>query len=114
MPSASPPTCRSSGRTPSSPRSSTIGAPYYIKEVKAVLDGTWKSHATWAGMAEDDVLVAPLANMPDDVKAMAEDTIAKIKSGALVVYGGPVYKQDGTLAVKEGEVMPDADINSIN
>ncbi len=88
--------------------------PYYIKEVNAVLDGSWKTHETWAGMADEDVLVEPLANMADDVKKMAEDTIADIKSGKLVVFAGPVYKQDGTLAVKEGEVMPDADINSIN
>ena len=88
--------------------------PYYIKEVNAVLDGTWKTHETWAGMAENDVVVGPLKNMPDDVKKMAEDTIAKIKDGSLVVFGGPVYKQDGTEVVKEGEVMPDADINSIN
>ena len=88
--------------------------PYYIKEVNAVLDGTWKTHETWAGMADNDVLLEPLANMPDDVKAMAEKSIADIKSGALVVFSGPVYKQDGSEAVKAGEVMPDADINSIN
>ncbi len=86
--------------------------PYYIKEVKAVLDGTWTMHQTWAGMADDDVLVEPLAHMPDDVKQMAENTIADIKSGKLVVFSGPVYDQDGKLMVKEGEVMPDADIDS--
>ncbi len=88
--------------------------PYYIKEVKAVLDGSWKTHETWAGMADEDVLVEPLKNMPDDVKKMAEGSIADIKSGKLVVFSGPVYKQDGTLVVKKGEVMPDKDINSIN
>jgi basic membrane protein A len=88
--------------------------PYYIKEVTAALDGTWKTHETWAGMAENDVLVEPLKNMPDDVMKMAEGTIADIKSGKLVVFTGPVYKQDGTMVVKKGEVMPDKDINSIN
>ena len=88
--------------------------PYYIQEVKAVLDGTWKTHQVWNGMDTDEVEVTPLANMPDDVKAMAEQTIADIKSGKLVVFAGPVTKQDGTLAVKQGEVMPDADINSMN
>lgn len=88
--------------------------PYYIKEVKAVLNGTWHKHQTWAGMAENDVLVAPLKNMPDSVKKMAENTINEIKSGKLVVFSGPVYKQDGTLVVKKGEVMPDKEIDSIN
>ena len=88
--------------------------PYYIKEVKAPLAGTWKMHQTWAGMADDDVLVEPLKNMPDDVKTMAEGSIADIKSGKLVVFAGPVYKQDGTEVVKKGEVMPDKDIDSIN
>jgi basic membrane protein A and related proteins len=45
---------------------------------------------------------------------MAEGSIADIKSGKLVVFSGPVYKQDGTMVVKKGEVMPDKDINSIN
>jgi basic membrane protein A and related proteins len=88
--------------------------PYYIKEVKAAIDGTWKTHQTWAGMADDDVLVEPLKNMPDDVKKMAETSIADIKIGKLVVFTGPVYKQDGTLVTKPGEVMPDKDIDSIN
>jgi basic membrane protein A len=88
--------------------------PYYIMEVKAVLDGSWKRHETWAGMAEDDVVVAPLKNMPDDVMKMAEKSISDIKSGKLVVFTGPVYKQDGTLVVKKGEVMPDKDVNSIS
>jgi simple sugar transport system substrate-binding protein len=60
------------------------------------------------------VLLEPLKNMPDDVKAMAEKSIADIKSGKLVVFSGPVVKQDGTVVVKKGEVMPDKDINSIN
>ena len=55
-------------------------------------------------MAENDVLVAPLKNMSDDVKKMAEDTINEIKSGKLVVFSGPVSEQDGTLVVKKGEV----------
>ena len=27
--------------------------PYYIKEVQAVLDGTWKSQQAWDGFADD-------------------------------------------------------------
>ena len=88
--------------------------PYYIKEVQAVLDGTWKSHQAWEGFKTDLVEVAPLTNMPDDVKAMAEDSIAKIKSGDLQPFAGPIYKQDGTLAVKDGEVIDDGTLLGLN
>ncbi len=79
--------------------------PYYIKEVQAVLDGTWTSHQAWEGFKTGLVEVAPLQNMPDDVKAMAEDTIAKIKSGALHPFQGPIYKQSTGMPSKETEVV---------
>jgi basic membrane protein A and related proteins len=88
--------------------------PYYIKEVQAVLDGTWKSHQEWAGFAEDLVILGPLTNMPDDVKAMVDDTIAKIKSGELQVFKGPITKQDGKVGVADGAVMPDGDLLGMN
>ena len=37
-----------------------------------VLNGTWKSKDTFGGMDADMVRLAPFANMPDDVKKMAE------------------------------------------
>jgi len=88
--------------------------PYYVKRVKAVLDGSWKSTQTWAGFADDDIILGPLGNMPDDVKAMAQGTIDKIKSGQFFVFTGPIYKQDGTLAAKEGEKIDDATLLSLN
>ncbi|MFD2030834.1 BMP family ABC transporter substrate-binding protein [Ancylobacter dichloromethanicus] len=89
-------------------------APYYIERTKAVLDGTWTSTDTWGGMKDGEVVMAPYTNMPDEVKKMAEETQAAITSGALHPFKGPIYKQDGTLAVKEGEVLPDKAILSMN
>ena len=37
-------------------------APYYIKRVKAVVDGTWEQVDVWHGMAEGDVVMAPYTN----------------------------------------------------
>ena len=88
--------------------------PYYIERTRAVLDGTWKSQQSWEGMAQNGVHVEPLQNMPDDVKAAAEDTIARIKSGELLPFAGPVYKQDGSVGVPEGEVMDDQTLLSLN
>ncbi|MBS7542867.1 BMP family ABC transporter substrate-binding protein [Ancylobacter oerskovii] len=89
-------------------------APYYVQRVQEQLDGKWSSTDTWDGLKEGVVHMADYTNMPDDVKRMAEETEAAIKSGALHPFKGPVYKQDGTLMVKEGEVMSDKDILSLN
>jgi len=87
---------------------------YYVQEVKKVMDGTWKSQDTWGGMAQDMVVLSPFTNMPDDVKAMAEKSVADIKSGALLPFAGPITKQDGTVVGEKGKSLSDADLNSMN
>jgi simple sugar transport system substrate-binding protein len=58
--------------------------------------------------------MAPFTNMPDDVKAMAEDTVAKIKSGELKPFTGPIKKQDGSEWLKAGESADDATLAGLN
>lgn len=78
--------------------------PYYIERVKKVVEGDWDQVDVWDGMAEGHVVMAPYTNMPDDVKKLAMDTEAKIKSGEFDPFTGPVTKQDGSVWLKEGEV----------
>ncbi|WP_028792987.1 BMP family ABC transporter substrate-binding protein [Thalassobaculum salexigens] len=87
---------------------------YYIERTKAVLDGTWTSGDVWGGMGAEMVVMADYTNMPDDVKAMAEETEAKITSGEFHPFTGPIYKQDGTLAVEEGKVLDDGTLLGMN
>jgi basic membrane protein A and related proteins len=87
---------------------------YYVQEVKKVLDGTWKSHDTWGGMKEGMVVLAPFTNMPDDVKAMAEKSVADIKSGKLLPFMGPITKQDGTTVGEAGKSLPDSELLGMN
>lgn len=89
-------------------------APYYIKRTQAVLDGTWSSAQTFDGLKDGILSMAPYTNMPDDVKAMAMDTEAKIKSGELKPFTGPLNKQDGTVWLKEGESADDGTILGMN
>ncbi|TKT79332.1 BMP family ABC transporter substrate-binding protein [Aquamicrobium sp. LC103] len=89
--------------------------PYYVKRIQAVLDGTWKGgEATWDGLAEGILEMAPYTNMPDDMKAAAEETEAKIKSGELKPFTGPITKQDGTEWLKEGESADDPTLLGLN
>ena len=88
--------------------------PYYVARTQAVLDGTWKSTDTWDGMATGMVEMAPYTNLPADVKAMAMETQAKLTSGAMHAFTGPILKQDGSMAVKAGEILDDGTLLGMN
>ena len=65
-------------------------------------------------MKDGIVVMAPYTNMPDDVKKMAEETEAKIKSGELKPFTGPITKQDGTEWLKAGEIADDGALLGLN
>jgi len=88
--------------------------PYYTERVKAVMDGSWKQVDVWGGMAEGHVVMAPYLNMPDDVKALATETEAKIKSKQFNPFTGPITRQDGTEWLKAGEVAEDGVLLGLN
>jgi basic membrane protein A len=89
-------------------------APYYVRRVKAVIDGTWKSEMSWDGMAEGTVMIAPFTNVPDDVAKMAAETSEAIKTGKLHPFTGPITKQDGSVVGEAGKGLPDGDILGMN
>ncbi|MBB5041681.1 BMP family ABC transporter substrate-binding protein [Shinella fusca] len=91
----------------------TWGA-YYIKRTQAVLDGTWKTGQIWDGLKDGILTMAPYTNMPDDVKKLAEETEAKIRSGELHPFTGPVKKQDGSEWLADGQVSDDGTLLGMN
>lgn len=88
-------------------------APYYLKRVKAALDGSWKTSDTWGGIKDGEVVMSPYANMSDETKKMAMETEAKIKGG-WNPFTGPVMKQDGSEFLKDGQVADDATLLGMN
>ncbi|MBE7185469.1 MAG: BMP family ABC transporter substrate-binding protein [Methylobacterium mesophilicum] len=89
-------------------------APYYEKRINAAIDGSWKSESIWDGLQQGILTMAPYTNMPDDVKKLAEDTEAKIKSGELKPFTGPIKKQDGSEWLKAGESSDDGTLLGMN
>ncbi len=90
-------------------------APYYIERVKAELDGTWKQEDTWGGLKSKLVVMAPYANMPDDVKKLAEDTEAAIVAGKLLPFKCPIKDQEGKdVECKGGDHLDDGQILGMN
>ena len=88
---------------------------YYTKRAQAVLDGTWKSEDTFGGLDSGMVAMSPYTNMPDDVKKMATDTEAAIKSGALNVFKCPITNQDGkTVECRGGDHLDEPQTRSMN
>lgn len=87
--------------------------PYYTKRVEALINGTWKSHAYWKGFKANMLFMAPFTNMPADVKTLAENTVKKITDG-FNPFTGPVYKQDGSLWLKKGQVAKDTVLLGMN
>ncbi len=94
-----------------SPRVASIideWSPYYVKRVGEVMDGTWENGHSWGGMAEGEVVIGEItAPVPADVKAEAEAMVAAITSGEYHPFTGPIFKQDGSVFLAEGEVATD-------
>lgn len=88
--------------------------PYYIKRIEAAMDGSWKTQSTWDGLVDGILTMAPYTNMPEDVKTMAQETEAKIRSGELAPFTGPITKQDGTPWLKAGERADDGTLLGLN
>jgi simple sugar transport system substrate-binding protein len=84
--------------------------PYYVARAKAVLDGSWQSQDTWGGLNTGMLKMAPYANMPEEVAAMAAQTEADISAGKLVIFKGPITNQAGAEAVAAGVALDDGAI----
>ena len=89
-------------------------APYYIERVQAVLDGTWETSDRWDGLKDGILTMAPYTNMPEDVAALAEETEQAIIDGELVIFEGPINKQDGSVWLAEDEAADDGTLLGLN
>ncbi len=90
-------------------------ATYYVRRVKEVMDGTWKSGDTWGGLKSGMLTVAKLNDrVPADVQKLAASVQADIASGKLHPFTGPLNKQDGTPFLKAGERIGDGPLNNMN
>ena len=100
------------------PRVSSIidnWAPYYIKRVGQVLDGTWTSEATWAGIGDGEVVIGEISEaVPAEVKAEAEALRDQIGAGEYHPFTGPLNKADGSVWLAEGQVATDEELSSMN
>ena len=93
--------------------STDMWGPYYIKRIGDVLAGTWKSTDTWGGFDSGMLAMAPFANMPADVAALATATEDDIKSGKNKVFVGPIKDQSGAVKIAAGTAMDDGALSGM-
>lgn len=89
--------------------------PYYVKVVKSVMNGTWKSESHLGGLKEGMVDIAPFGkNVPKDVQNLVKTKKQEMINGKFDVFQGPILDQSGKLRVKKGQNMSDKEILSMN
>jgi len=88
--------------------------PYYIQRAKDVIGGTWQSQDVWGGFKSGMLVMAPYANMPDNVAAAGKAAEAGISDGKIVVFQGPIKDQSGADKVPTGTALDDGAIAGMN
>jgi hypothetical protein len=66
------------------------------------------------GIEKGALQMAPIKNVPDDVKAAGEKVIQGWKDGSYNVFAGPIKDQSGAVKVPEGKAMTDDEILGLN
>jgi basic membrane protein A len=91
---------------------------FYIDTVQKVMDGTWEPTQYWGGWQDGLVGLAPIADfVPEDVRAAADEEIARFESGEETIYTiftGPIADQSGEIRVPEGQAMTDEELLSMD
>ena len=82
-------------------------APYYVKRVGQVLDGTWESGDSWAGMDTNEVVMSPYWNMPYEIADEAKELEGAIRMGEHHPFTGPIKDRDGAERIAAGETADD-------
>ena len=78
--------------------------PYYLKRVKAAMNGTWKSGFYYGSIKDGFTGLAPYGpNVSAKTKSAIAKKMQQIESGKFYEFTGPLYDQSGKLRVKKGQ-----------
>jgi basic membrane protein A len=89
--------------------------PYYLKEVKAGIAGTWKSGSYWGGLNDKFTGLAPFgAGVSAKTKSLIAAKMAALKNRSFYEFQGPIYDQAGKLRVPKGKKLSLGDILAMN
>jgi simple sugar transport system substrate-binding protein len=79
--------------------------PYYVKAIREVMDGSWKTGRTVWGVKEGlNALVKISDKVPAEARERVEKLAAGMKDGSFAAYTGPVLDNTGKERLPKGEV----------
>ncbi|HET9461209.1 MAG TPA: BMP family ABC transporter substrate-binding protein [Gaiellaceae bacterium] len=85
--------------------------PYYVKRVRAAINGTWKSGFYYGTIKDGFTSLAPFGpKVSSETRAAIRAKQKAIVAGKFNVFTGPLYDQKGKLVVPKGKtlkVLPD-------
>ena len=81
--------------------------PYYINDIAAAMNGTWKSHFYYGSLADGFVVMAPYGkSMTAQAQAAVTAKEQQMKGGTFDPFTGPITEQNGTIGVPAGTTLP--------
>jgi simple sugar transport system substrate-binding protein len=81
---------------------------------QAVLDGSWKTSATWGGLKDGFVKLEGYGPaVPNDVKQFVQAKEKDMIAGKLTPFDGPVKDNEGKVRLEKGP-MSDDSLNKMN
>jgi simple sugar transport system substrate-binding protein len=87
----------------------------YTPVMQSVANKSWKPSAIWYGVRQDAVKIENFGPaVPAKVKQSALNAQSAIHNGTLHPFQGPIYKQDGSLAIAKGSNMNDQSLAKMN
>jgi basic membrane protein A and related proteins len=89
--------------------------PYYLRRVKAAMNGTWKSGFYYGSIKDGFTGLAPYGpKVSAKTKAAIAQKMQQIKAGKFYEFTGPLWDQKGKLRVPKGKKLTVRDLYSMN
>jgi basic membrane protein A and related proteins len=89
--------------------------PYYLRRVKAAMNGTWKTGNYYGSLKDGFTKLAPFGKLVSaKTKKLIAQQEALIKSGKWNEFSGPIYDQSGKVRIPKGKRPTFNDLYSMN
>jgi basic membrane protein A len=89
--------------------------PYYLRQVQAAQNGTWKSDFYYGNMKDGLITLAPFGpKVSAKTKALIAAKRAAINKGTFYEFTGPISNQSGKVVVKPGQKLTVPELYSMN